>query len=344
MRAVYGEIVKALDAGKAYQILISVFQKGNTESVRKPKYYLDTTGFLSPQAEQDILLSGKPQVFETEDALLFVEPFYGHERIIVIGGGHIALSLTEFASKVGFYVVVVDDRAEFAQKERFPLANEVICSPYEVCMSQIKPQKNDYVVIATRGYAQDKICLENLLQYEECIYTGVIGSSKKMKLLMTALIEMEQDPQRLARICSPIGLSIGAVTTEEISIAILAEIIKRKRVDSKGLTAISRSDTELKVVKELAACQMPCALATIMSSQGSSPRKAGAKMIIFPDGRISGSIGGGIAEASMIELGRKIIGSGSYTIEEVDLHGKDLLAQGMICGGSIQVLLEDIVL
>lgn len=289
------------------------------------------------------LKQGLPVTQSQEDNTTVAEPFFPEERLIVLGGGHIALPLTEFAAKVGFSVTVVDDRPSFANKNRFPLANNVVCDAFEKAVEELKITQNDFVVIITRGHRHDQTCLTKLMTGAEPFYTGMIGSRRRVAVVMDTMIAEGADSGRLKRVHTPIGLSIGAITPEEISISILAELIACKRLKNQDDNRFgNRSDVDFEVLRTLAGnIDEPCSIVTIISSKGSVPRGAGAKMLVYPDGRIIGSIGGGCSEAAVIGNARRIIGTGEYLLQTVDLTGEAAEDEGMVCGGIMQVLIED---
>lgn len=339
MSEIYKSLLEKFEQSSDSQIIVTSIDKCGQGEVKE--FNREFAEQITEEEKKRILLSGIPQCMEREDRLLFAEPYYRKERIVIFGGGHVALPLVKLAKIVGFYVVVVDDRIEFANKERFTEADEVICDSYEHCMEKVKPSINDYFVIVTRGHLSDTMCVRQLMKYEESVYTGLIGSRKRTAIDIKQLEEEGYDKGRLSRVCTPIGLPIGAATTEEIGISIMAEIIKRKRLESTDNMAIERSDIDYYVMTELADNTENCCVATIMYAEGSAPRKAGAKMIIYPDSHIKGSIGGGRMEASVITKALTMIGTGRYEVIDVVLNGEDAMAEGMLCGGRVKLLLED---
>ena len=177
---------------------------------------------------------------------------------------------------------------------------------------------------------------------KEPAYLGMIGSRRRVGIVKQELLEEGYDPERMSRLKSPIGLKIGGVTPEEIAISILAEIIQVKRMDREDKRVKNRSDLDFDVLKRLA--EEPDeskAVVTVIESKGSSPRGAGAKMIVYRDGRILGSIGGGCSEAAVLGEARSLIGSSRYKVVHVDLTGEAAADEGMVCGGIMDVLVED---
>ena len=146
------------------------------------------------------------------ETLTVCEPVMPKERLLVLGGGHIALPVCEFAAKCGFEVHIVDDRPEFANRSRFPDAAEVVCDSFENGIRRFGVTPFDYVVVITRGHRHDADCLRVLLPGEEPAYLGMIGSRRRTKGLLEMLKEEGFDTDRLGKICTPIGLDIGAIT------------------------------------------------------------------------------------------------------------------------------------
>lgn len=271
------------------------------------------------------------------------EPVLPQERLIVLGGGHIALPVCEFAAKCGFNVCVVDDRPSFANTARFPLAQQVLCESFETAIEKLEVTAFDYVVVITRGHKHDADCLRALLPGQAPAYLGMIGSRRRVKGLLEMLKEEGFDEARLAGICTPIGLNIGAVTPGEIAISIMAEVIAHKRLPEYGDASrfCIDSDLELSTLEYLAANREPKAVVTVIETKGSTPRGTGAKMAVSPIGQVTGSIGGGCSEAAVIRDAIAIIGTGRYKLMDIDLTGEVAESDGMVCGGTMKVLIED---
>ncbi len=289
--------------------------------------------------------TGNLQLVDNKEEVILIEPYFPKPRLIILGGGHVAKPVAEFGVKVGFSVVVVDDRPSFANPSRFPEADEVICDSFENCFPQLNIRKSDFVVIVTRGHRHDGICLRNTLAYNPA-YIGMIGSKRRVKAMKEELLDEGYSKERIMDgVNAPIGLDIGAVTPEEIAISIIAQVISFRR--ARGNTAkesgvkFNWPEFDDAVVDEMIReSETPRALITIISSKGSVPRKAGAKMIVWLDGKIMGSIGGGCSEASIITIARNTILNKEYTIEHVDMTGNVAEDEGMVCGGIMDVLIE----
>lgn len=294
-----------------------------------------------PEIEQAFAM-GKPVCIEN-DKTIIVEPFSKNERMIIFGGGHISLCLAEFASKVGFSVVVVDDRAEFANRDRFPMAKQVICAPFQDAIKEIGLSESDYIVMVTRGHEQESEILKALFQEEKCKYYGMIGSKARVRGLKQVLANQGIEEKWLEEVRNPIGLDIGAQTPEEIAVAILAEVIMVKRTAKEGHVSV-QTDVQMNVIEELAAGslkpELKRAVVTLIETKGSTPRKAGAKMIVLEDGSIYGTVGGGEEEATMICQALETITTGVARITTLDISEKSGVQQGVLCGGTMKLLVE----
>ena len=279
-----------------------------------------------------------------EDGTLTVrEPVLPQERLIVLGGGHIALPVCQFGAACGFSVCVVDDRPDFANRRRFPEAAQVLCESFETGIRELRVTPFDYVVVITRGHRHDADCLRVLLPGTMPAYLGMIGSRRRTKGLLEMLAAEGFDPDRLAAICTPIGLNIGAVTPGEIAVSILSEVISYKRLPEHGdpNRYCNDSDVELSTLQYLADNREPKAIVTVIETKGSTPRGTGAKMAVSPLGQVTGSIGGGCSEAAVIQDAVRIIGTGRYKLVDIDLTGEVAESDGMVCGGTMKVLVED---
>jgi xanthine dehydrogenase accessory factor len=160
------------------------------------------------------------------------------------------------------------------------------------------------------------------------------------------MIEEGFSQDALERLHSPVGLSIGAVTPEEIALSILAEIVqeKRKICPSAGGRPEKRLYADTEPIEWLARGEnddKKAALVTVLSTKGSTPREAGAKMAALADGTLIGSIGGGCAEADVARDAREVIRNGGWQLKTVDMtdSAED---DGMLCGGTMELLIESV--
>lgn len=208
------EILELFKTGQSAKLIIPFSQ--DTQP-----YLIDEGDF--PQKSQNSLLSSTS----------FGETIQPQPILLIIGGGHIGVSLAEIASFSGFQIIVQDDRPKFITPQRFPQALFLSQSITET-LNSLTTHSKLYVALVTRGYTQDIAALKALLQYSISYqYIGVIGSQKRIRM-----IKQELPIAKLANFYAPIGLDIGALTPEEIAISICSELIKVRR----GGTGLSLSD------------------------------------------------------------------------------------------------------
>lgn len=149
------------------------------------------------------------------------------ERLILCGGGHVSLEVAHIARRLEFELVIIDDRPEFASRDRFPMAGQVVCAPFLEALDALGSRESDYYVILTRGHAHDRDCLEHVLRGKYA-YAGMIGSRTKVAAVKAALEAAGIAREILDGVHSPIGLPIGAQTPAEIAVSIAAELVQER--------------------------------------------------------------------------------------------------------------------
>ena len=158
----------------------------------------------------------------------FIEPLMPDPTLFIFGGGHIAYTLAKMAKLVGFKIVVIDDRPEYANPKRFPEAEQTLAIDFAKAFSNLKIGKSGYIVIVTYGHSGDEVVLEGALK-TKARYIGMIGSKTKNKVVFSHLLTKGFSQELLDRVHAPIGLAINAQTPDEIAVSILAEMIKVRR-------------------------------------------------------------------------------------------------------------------
>jgi xanthine dehydrogenase accessory factor len=158
---------------------------------------------------------------------VFVEPILPQPMLYLFGGGHVSMAVAKAASAAGFGIGVIDDRETFANKERFPMAQEIYAS-YEDAFQKIHPNAASYLVIVTRGHKEDMRVLAWAVR-TEARYLGMIGSQRKVLSVYRALENDGYKPQEFERVFAPMGLEIGALSPEEIAVSIAAELVAVRR-------------------------------------------------------------------------------------------------------------------
>jgi xanthine dehydrogenase accessory factor len=160
-------------------------------------------------------------------ASIFVEPLLPASRLYLFGAGHVGAALCPMAAATGFAVTVIDERPGFATPERLPSAAALLYSYDPTSWEGLRFDDQTYCVVVTHGHATDTEVVAALLSREQS-YLGMIGSTRKRAAVEQTLRERGLDPQRLAALHTPIGLSIGAETPAEIAVSILAELVQAR--------------------------------------------------------------------------------------------------------------------
>ena len=261
--------------------------------------------------------------------------------LVICGGGHVSMPLIRIGRMLGWPVTVIEDRPAFADNARRAGASRVLCEPFAAGLSRVPGDADTFFVIVTRGHRYDRECL-GAISRKKHAYIGMIGSRRRVAMVKQGLIDGEGcDPGVIGGVHAPIGLDIGAETPEEIAVAIMAEIIQVRRASGRT-NAWPRA--LLSAVTDPADRQTPGALVTIVARRGSAPRDVGAKMLVRPDGRIAGTVGGGCAESEIIRRARMLLDDPAQgaQIFDVDMTAEAAEDAGMVCGGTIRVLMEPI--
>lgn len=158
---------------------------------------------------------------------VFVEPILPQPVAYLFGGGHVSMAVAKAASAAGFSIVVVDDREQFANRDRFPMAEQVFTN-FEGAFAQIRPSASSYLIIVTRGHKEDMRVLSWAVR-TDARYIGMIGSKRKVLSTYKALEADGFRPEEFERVFAPMGVDIGALSPEEIAVSITAELIAVRR-------------------------------------------------------------------------------------------------------------------
>jgi xanthine dehydrogenase accessory factor len=148
--------------------------------------------------------------------------------LLVVGAGHVGQALTRIGEYVGFSVAVLDDRPEFASRERLPGADHVLCGDLVENLRGFPIDANTYVVLVSRAHLLDEQALREVVT-SNAAYVGMIGSRRRVASVLRRLADDGFPRETLERVRTPIGLDIGAETPEEIAVSIMAEIIQARR-------------------------------------------------------------------------------------------------------------------
>lgn len=182
------------------------------------RYYL-------PEAGRITRLEAKGGAEAYEVMIEIVEP---PVTLLIVGGGHIGLSLATIGAHCGFSVAVVDDRTMYANPERFPMADKTLAGDVEQILRDFPIGGNTYIVMVSRGHKIDEQALRATVA-RGASYVGMIGSKRRVSTVLRHLAEEGIDIAALEAVYTPIGFDLGAETPEEIAVSIMAEIVMVRR-------------------------------------------------------------------------------------------------------------------
>jgi xanthine dehydrogenase accessory factor len=207
--------------------------KAAQEALIEGKSRLVHYGLRADQHREDLGVCGG-------DLEVFIDVIAPQLTLLLIGAGHVAVPLAQLAHLLGFRTVVFDDRAEYANQDRFPQAGEVQVEDFETGLSTLDITPSTWVVIASRSHESDAVALRAVVE-SPAVYIGLLGSRRKVSLIFKALREAGVGEVQLARVYAPVGLDLGAETPEEIALSIMAEIIMLRQ-GGKGQPLSARKE------------------------------------------------------------------------------------------------------
>lgn len=250
---IYLELFSSQDPGQRdfFQKILDVWEKGRSgliitqveaglsAELRTKKYlYVPEEGlaregdsWVVPVIEHlpQAIKGNQPRLLTTrvegQEKIFFLDPLIPPSVLYIFGAGHISLTLCRLGKMVGFRVVVMDDRIEFANPKRFPEADQIMVSPFEQILKGYPFGPNAFIVIVTRGHLHDHQILRTVLKNPPR-YVGMIGSRHKSQVVFKALREEGFSEEQIRSVYTPIGLDIKAETPEEIAVSITAELIQ----------------------------------------------------------------------------------------------------------------------
>lgn len=195
------------------------------------------TKFLQSREEVKAF-RGKELSPETDfaETLLLFERIQPELRVVICGAGHVGASLATFASQTGYHVTLIDDREEFLKRERFPSEQIQLLLAHnwtDAVREAVGNGKGVSIAVVTRGHNEDEQCMRAAITTNPD-YIGLIGSKRRTSIVINRLREAGATEEQVKDIHAPIGLDIGAVTPEEVALAILAEVICKRRGGTGG--------------------------------------------------------------------------------------------------------------
>jgi xanthine dehydrogenase accessory factor len=236
--AYYRAYLRLLDAGRGFTEAIALDPEKSGASAIGDRFLFDDEGVfvasLDGREPPGAIAGGVAPLDQrprpTESGGVAYLPTMPRVRLIVIGAGHVGQAVADLAARVDFDVWIVDDRVQYANRERFPTAQRLIVGPMGRVLPDLEVTPQTYVVIVTRGHGHDQEALQHMAP-TVAPYVGLIGSKRKIRMIFDALIEEGLSEESLVRVSAPVGLDIGSESVEEIAVSIVAELIaKRNRV------------------------------------------------------------------------------------------------------------------
>lgn len=295
---------------------------------------------LSEEEKKLLACCKESGIMEMGGRKIFAERLRRPDHLVICGGGHVAQQTALLAKQTGFRVTALEDRPLFADAMRRAGADEVICDNFESGLKKIAGSSSTCFLILTRGHRYDGICLRAVLQKERA-YVGMMASRGRAAAMRKELAGEGTPREALEELHSPVGLSIHAETPAEIAVSVIAELIMNKNKTKK---TSGYDDALLKCLTADPAENRKMALATIISRRGSAPREIGTKMIVTPDGKTVGTIGGGCMESRIIHqclsLLREDTSAFQSRVVQENMTAQEAGEEGLVCGGAIQVYLE----
>ncbi|MDR3493247.1 MAG: XdhC/CoxI family protein [Ancalomicrobiaceae bacterium] len=255
MQNVYAELIREQSAGRSCAMATIVAFKGSIPSHGNAKMLVREDGSIAGTVgggpvEAEAILAAREAMTADRPTMLsfslndnprldsgmvcggsldiYIEPICPKPAVYLFGAGHVGLMVESVARLAGFDTIVVDDRPEFANAERFPHATKVVAEPFEAAMAGLEVGARALVFIATRCHELDGQVLEWALS-TPAGYIGMIGSKRKVTTVFTRLQGKGVAPAAFERVHAPVGLDIGADTPEEIAISVVAEFIAWRR-------------------------------------------------------------------------------------------------------------------
>jgi xanthine dehydrogenase accessory factor len=262
---IYEEIVSLRQQGRRGAVATIVNVRGSIPSFETAKMLVRDDGSIAGtigggcveaevwQAAREVMESEKPRSLtfnlnenpKYDTGLvcggtldIFIEPILPPALLYIFGAGHVSINLYEVARKAGFDVSIIDDRNAYASRDRFPHAREVIAEDFDSAMARITPNESSYIVIVTRGHRDDMRVLRWAVQ-TPARYVGMIGSKRKTITIFRELTQEGLAEALFQKVHAPVGLDIGAITPEEIAVAITAELIAVRRHAERALPHMS---------------------------------------------------------------------------------------------------------
>jgi xanthine dehydrogenase accessory factor len=234
-RDLLGDVLVASAGGKPVA-LATLMRKRGKDIIAAGKLFVESgakgggtlgDGALDARARAaaiEALQQGTARTVALDDETeLLVEPVLAKPRLVIVGGGHVGLAIAKLAVQLDYEVTVIDDRPEFANRERFGGVNEVVNMDMPKALETMPIGWNSFIIIATRGHKLDAHCLRAAVK-TEARYVGLLGSKRKTILIAQMLRDEGIAEDRIRAVHAPVGLDLGGRTPAEIALSVMAEL------------------------------------------------------------------------------------------------------------------------
>jgi xanthine dehydrogenase accessory factor len=182
---------------------------------------------LGPLVDHLRPLQDRPRAYAAHGVAYL--PVLSRCRLVIVGGGHVGQAVGHLAADLDFDVWIVDDRAEYVSQERFPRAERRVCGQIEQVLPDLEITSDTYCLIVTRGHNHDQEALFHLAD-RGARYVGLIGSKRKIKMILENLTAEGVSRDALAAVYAPLGIDIGSQTVPEIAVSICAELVAHRNL------------------------------------------------------------------------------------------------------------------
>ncbi len=231
---IYAETVNIVAQGKKGWLITLLGEASESKGIDRQQCLVDSGKNIIGSINcnpylLEKLLAGPAKITIHAEAFdehrFLVEPLRQGGTVFLFGAGHVSQKIAPLSESVGFRTIVIDDRADYASRERFPEPIELRVIESFQKLPELEIDGDSYLVIVTRGHLYDKDVLEQAVR-SDAAYIGMIGSRSKRDLVYAEIMSHGFEKQEFDRVCSPIGTNIGAETPEEIAVSIVGELVK----------------------------------------------------------------------------------------------------------------------
>jgi xanthine dehydrogenase accessory factor len=244
-------VAQAIEEGTGFTEVVVVDSQVAGSSALGSRFLLDHAGCTRARLPEQATLPGSPDDVPAPELRpkpavrggLALLPTWPRIRLIIVGAGHVGQAVGALAAQADFDVWVVDDRHQYANRQRFPLAQRILVGRFDEVLPTLEITSQTYALVVTRGHGHDQEALFQLAP-TAAAYVGLIGSRRKIRMIFDNLLEAGISPEALKRVAAPVGIDIGSQSVMEIAISIVAELIARRNLGPGAVLPRSASEPQ----------------------------------------------------------------------------------------------------